>query len=161
MVYACVVRFDVTENLEKFWIFGWTKQGQLKPNSSIDGGEHATCTAGAALRFHGTPWLKCRRRRGALPPRCQWMLGLCSAKIPPSSLLKPIISHCITTAPQSPTSPLAVMLDLNAPRGTNFAGRLRASDPASDFSDHAGVQRTVQSLRRAPFENSRALPMAM
>jgi len=27
MFYACATRFDVTENLEKFLVFGWTKQG--------------------------------------------------------------------------------------------------------------------------------------
>jgi len=27
MLYACAAKFDVTENLEKFLFFGWTKQG--------------------------------------------------------------------------------------------------------------------------------------
>ena len=27
MLHAYVARFDVTENLEKFWVFGRTKQG--------------------------------------------------------------------------------------------------------------------------------------
>ena len=27
MLHTCAARFDVTENLEKFFVFGWTKQG--------------------------------------------------------------------------------------------------------------------------------------
>jgi len=32
MLYTCLARFDVTENLEKFLFFGWTKPRELLPN---------------------------------------------------------------------------------------------------------------------------------
>jgi len=36
MLHSCDVRFDVTENLENFLVFVWTKQGLGKALSSSD-----------------------------------------------------------------------------------------------------------------------------
>jgi hypothetical protein len=70
--------------------------------------------------------------------------GLCSAKIPPSSLLKPIISHCITNSPLPPPH-LSLSCSISTHRGTSFTERLRASNGASDGSDHAGAQHRAES----------------